>query len=180
VRFPFGAGHDVGAQLYSTAASPQHATVPQIPTMPRNALRQAILWDASPAKCRTWEQACPGSRRPLQARASVKRGRLAFLLFCTCFFPITRLVKGVWLMSARDHNWVRGWFIFDPLCLVFLVIMALYFVLLEGLAGATLGKWLLGLRVVQVGGAAGQACGKAWCGTPCAWWTAYPHSTSWG
>jgi len=111
-----------------------------------------IPWDASPAKCRTWEQACPGSRRPLQARASVKRGRLAFLLFCTCFFPITRLVKGVWLMSARDHNWVRGWFIFDPLCLVFLVIMALYFVLLEGLAGATLGKWLLGLRVVRVGG----------------------------
>ena len=55
-------------------------------------------------------------------------------------------------MSARDHNWVRGWFIFDPLCLVFLVIMALYFVLLEGLAGATLGKWLLGLRVVRVGG----------------------------
>ncbi len=55
-------------------------------------------------------------------------------------------------MSPRDHNWVRGWFVFDPLCLVFLVIMALYFVLLEGLAGATLGKWLLGLRVVRVGG----------------------------
>jgi uncharacterized RDD family membrane protein YckC len=50
-------------------------------------------------------------------------------------------------MSPYDHNWVRGWFIFDPLCLIFLVIMGLYFVLLEGLFGATLGKWMLGLRV---------------------------------
>jgi len=47
---------------------------------------------------------------------------------------------------------VRGWFITDPLCLVFLAVMALYFVLLEGLAGATLGKWLLGLRVVRIDG----------------------------
>jgi hypothetical protein len=47
-------------------------------------------------------------------------------LFCAVFFPVTRLVKGVWLMSPRDHNWVNGWFIFDPLCLIFLVIMALY------------------------------------------------------
>jgi len=71
-----------------------------------------------------------------------------FTLFCACFFPVTRLVKGVWLMSPADHNWVNGWFISDPLCLVFLVIMALYMVVLEGLLGATLGKWLLGLRVV--------------------------------
>jgi len=74
------------------------------------------------------------------------------LLFCACFFPITRLVKGVWLMSPNNHHWVRGWFISDPLCLIFLVIMALYFVLLEGLAGATLGKRLLGLRVVRMDG----------------------------
>ena len=74
------------------------------------------------------------------------------LLFCACFFPITRLVKGVWLMTPNDHRWVRGWFVFDPLCLTFLAIMALYFVLLEGLAGATPGKWLLGLRVVRIDG----------------------------
>jgi uncharacterized RDD family membrane protein YckC len=73
-------------------------------------------------------------------------------LFCVFFFPITRLVKGVWLMSPRDHNWVNGWFVFDPLCLAFLVIMALYFVLLEGWLGATLGKWMLGLRVVRIDG----------------------------
>lgn len=73
-------------------------------------------------------------------------------LFCAVFFPITRLVKGVWLMSPRDHNWVNGWFIFDPLCLIFLVVMALYMIVLEGWLGATLGKRLVGLRVVGVGG----------------------------
>jgi uncharacterized RDD family membrane protein YckC len=74
------------------------------------------------------------------------------LLFCTCFFPVTRIVKGVWLMSPNDHHWVRGWFISDPLCLIFLVIMGLYFVCLEGWLGATLGKWVLGLRVIGIDG----------------------------
>jgi uncharacterized RDD family membrane protein YckC len=55
-------------------------------------------------------------------------------------------------MSPNDHNWVRGWFISDPLCLVFLVIMGLYFVCLEGWLGATLGKWVLGLRVIAIDG----------------------------
>lgn len=70
------------------------------------------------------------------------------LLFCAVFLPITRIVKGVWIMGASDHRWVNGLFITDPLCLIFLVLMFLYFVLLEGLMGATLGKWALGLRVV--------------------------------
>ncbi len=74
-----------------------------------------------------------------------------FLLFCAVFFPVTRLVKGVWLMAPNDHNWVRGWFISDPICLIFLVIMALYMVLLES-RGMTLGKWLLGLRVAGTDG----------------------------
>jgi uncharacterized RDD family membrane protein YckC len=78
------------------------------------------------------------------------------LLFCAVFFPVTRLVKGVWLMQPTDHRWVSGWFITDPLCLSFLVIMGLYFVLLEGWLGATLGKVVLGLRVV---GADGQVPG---------------------
>jgi uncharacterized RDD family membrane protein YckC len=78
------------------------------------------------------------------------------LLFCACFFPVTRIVKGVWLMSPNDHNWVQGWFISDPLCLVLLAIMGLYFVCLEGWLGATLGKWVLGLRVIGIdGGRAG-------------------------
>ena len=72
------------------------------------------------------------------------------------FFPVTRAVKGVWVMSAADHEWARGWFITDPLCLSFLAVMFLYFVLLEGFAGGTAGKLLLGLRVVdETGGAVG-------------------------
>ena len=75
-----------------------------------------------------------------------------WLLFCAVFFPVTRIVKGVWLMMPNDHNWVNGWFIFDPLCLVFLIIMALYIILLEGLLGATLGKWIVGVRVIGTDG----------------------------
>ncbi len=74
------------------------------------------------------------------------------LVFCTVFFPVTRLVKGVWLMTPADHRWAYGWFITDPLCITFLIIMALYFVLLEGLLGATLGKLALGLRIVHPDG----------------------------
>lgn len=74
------------------------------------------------------------------------------LLFCALFFPVTRVVKGVWLMSATDHRWADGLFMTDPLCLSFLALMVLYFVLLEGLSGATLGKWALGLRVVRTDG----------------------------
>jgi uncharacterized RDD family membrane protein YckC len=73
------------------------------------------------------------------------------LLFCLLFFPVTRAVKGVWIMSPADHRWVRGLFITDPLCIAFLLVMVCYFVFLEGLLGATLGKWLLGLRVVRAG-----------------------------
>lgn len=84
------------------------------------------------------------------------------LLFGAVFFPVTRVVKGVWLISATDHRWANGLFITDPLCLIFLALMVLYFVLLEGLIGATLGKWALGLRVVRTdGGKPGLARGAA-------------------
>ena len=75
-----------------------------------------------------------------------------FLLFSAIFFPVTRWVKGVWVMSATDHRWSDGLFITDPLCIAFLGVIVLYFVLFEGLAGLTLGKWVTGLRVVRVGG----------------------------
>ena len=71
-----------------------------------------------------------------------------FVLLAAVFFPVTRLVKGTWIMSAGDHRWARGWFVTDPLCMIFLLVMFLYFVLLEGLAGGTAGKRFLGLRVV--------------------------------
>ena len=53
-------------------------------------------------------------------------------------------------MSTSDHEWVRGRFVSDPLCLSFLAVMFLYFALLEGLSGATVGKRLMRLRVVDV------------------------------
>lgn len=74
------------------------------------------------------------------------------VIFCAFFFPVTRLVKGTWLMAPNDHRWVDGWFIFDPLCLAFLCIMAGYFVLLEGWLGFTVGKWAAGLQVVALDG----------------------------
>lgn len=83
---------------------------------------------------------------------------LDWLVFCSLFFPITRVVKGVWLMRATDHRWAHGHFVFDPLCLYFLLVMIAYFVLLEGLFGATLGKMIVGIRVV---GSEGEPIGMA-------------------
>ena len=74
------------------------------------------------------------------------------ILFCLVFFPVTRLVKGVWIMSSSDHLWGYGWLVTDPICIAFLIIIAIYFVILEGMFGATLGKWLMGLHVVQMDG----------------------------
>lgn len=68
------------------------------------------------------------------------------------FFPVTRIAKGTWIMQAAEHRWVSGWFVTDPLCLVFLAIIFLYFVLFEGLLGSTPGKRVLGLRVISVDG----------------------------
>jgi len=77
---------------------------------------------------------------------------LDFLVFSAVFFPITRLVKGVWIMGAADHRWAYGSFVTDPLCVAFLVVIIAYFVLLEGLAGATVGKMLVGVRIVGTDG----------------------------
>ncbi len=74
------------------------------------------------------------------------------LLFCVFFFPITRLMKGVWLMAPNDHRWRSGLFISDPICIVFFIAMVLYYVLLEGCFGQTAGKWALGVRVIAVNG----------------------------
>ena len=77
---------------------------------------------------------------------------LDWLVFCAVFFPITRVVKGVWLMGPSDHRWVSGSFVSDPLCLYFLIAIIAYFVLLEGLFGATIGKWIVRVRVVGTDG----------------------------
>jgi len=84
------------------------------------------------------------------------------LVFCAVFFPITRIVKGVWLMAPTDHRWTYGLFITDPLCVAFLIVMFLYMALLEGLAGATVGKWVVGLRVVRTDGGRPGLLRGAW------------------
>ena len=71
-----------------------------------------------------------------------------FVIFCAIFFPITKYVKGVWIMSAKDHQWSQGWFVTDPLCITFLFIMAAYFILLEGTMGSTIGELIVGIRVL--------------------------------
>jgi len=75
-----------------------------------------------------------------------------WVLFCAVFFPVTRIVKGTWLMTSADHIWRIGWMISDPLCVIFLVVITAYYVLLEGLLGWTIGKRLLGLKVISVAG----------------------------
>ena len=75
-----------------------------------------------------------------------------FVVFGVVFFPVTRIVKGTWLMSQSDHLWGYGWLVTDPLCLTFLAVIVIYFVVLEGMYGATIGKRLVGLCVVGLDG----------------------------
>lgn len=78
----------------------------------------------------------------------IRRG-LAFLidfLFLSCFFfPATYLYSGKWVMGPEEHLWG----ISDPICLVFLVVIFAYFILLEAYLGWTVGKRILGMRVVN-------------------------------
>jgi len=53
-------------------------------------------------------------------------------------------------MEASDHRWVRAWFITDPICIVFFVVMCLYYVVLEARFGVTLGKLALRIRVIEI------------------------------
>ena len=71
-----------------------------------------------------------------------------FALLSLIFFPVTRAVKGVWIMSAGDHQWGYGWFITDPLCIIFLLVIFMYFVLMEAYLGATIGKMIVSVKVV--------------------------------
>ncbi len=75
-----------------------------------------------------------------------------FIFFSIIFFPATKLVKGVWIMSASDHRWAYGLFITDPLCIIFLIFIILYFILLEGCWGKTLGKWVLKIKIIKEDG----------------------------
>jgi len=73
---------------------------------------------------------------------------LDFLFLSFFFFPITYLYSGKWIMSYEDHLWG----ITDPICLVFLFLIFAYFILMEAYVGWTVGKRMLGMRVVDSAG----------------------------
>ena len=70
---------------------------------------------------------------------------LDFIFLSFFFFPITYLYSGKWIMSYEEHLWG----ISDPICLVFLFILFAYFILMEAYVGWTIGKRVLGMRVVD-------------------------------
>jgi uncharacterized RDD family membrane protein YckC len=81
----------------------------------------------------------------------VRRGLafvLDFIFLSLFFFPITYLYSGRWVMRYEDHLWG----ILDPICLVFLFIIFVYFILLEAYAGGTIGKMALGMKLVDIDG----------------------------
>ncbi len=78
----------------------------------------------------------------------VRRGialALDFFFLSIFFFPATYLYSGNWMMSYEEHLWG----ITDPICLVFLFIIFAYFILMEAYVGWTVGKRILGMRVVD-------------------------------
>jgi len=83
--------------------------------------------------------------------AVIRRGIAWILdiLFLSIFFlPTTYLYSGKWMMGPEEHLWG----ISDPICLVFLFIIFAYLILMEAYTGWTVGKLILGLRVVDGSG----------------------------
>ena len=70
---------------------------------------------------------------------------LDILFLSIFFFPATYLYSGKWIMGPEEHLWG----ISDPICLVFLFIIFAYLILMEAYAGWTVGKRVLGMKVVD-------------------------------
>ena len=78
----------------------------------------------------------------------VRRGvawLLDFLFLSVFFFPATYLYSGKWIMGPEEHLWGIN----DPICMVFLFIIFAYLILMEAYAGWTVGKRVLGMKVVD-------------------------------
>ena len=71
-----------------------------------------------------------------------------FVLLILVFVPVTYLVKGTWIMFGTDHLWI----ITDPICILFLGVIVLYFVILERAFGQTLGKRIMRIKIVSLAG----------------------------
>ena len=71
------------------------------------------------------------------------------ILFLSVFFvPTTYLYSGKWIMGPEEHLWG----ISDPICIVFLFIIFAYLILMEAYVGWTVGKRILGMKVVDGSG----------------------------
>ena len=71
-----------------------------------------------------------------------------FAFLSVFFFPITYWYSGVWVMGPSQHLWG----IFDPICGVFLFVIFAYLIVMEAYVGWTVGKRLLGMKVVDGSG----------------------------
>ena len=83
--------------------------------------------------------------------AVIRRGiawALDILFLSVFFFPATYLYSGKWMMGPEEHLWG----ISDPICIVFLFIIFAYLILMEAYVGWTVGKRILGMRVVDGSG----------------------------
>ncbi len=83
--------------------------------------------------------------------AVIRRGiawALDILFLSVFFFPATYLYSGKWMMGPEEHLWG----ISDPICIVFLLIIFAYLILMEAYVGWTMGKRILGMRVVDGSG----------------------------
>ena len=88
----------------------------------------------------------------MNAKSGVIRRGISFLLdfmfLSIFFFPATYLYSGKWVMGPEEHLWG----ISDPICLIFLFIIFAYFILMEAYVGWTVGKKILGMRVIDEAG----------------------------
>ena len=83
--------------------------------------------------------------------AVIRRGiawLLDFLFLSIFFFPATYLYSGKWIMGPEEHLWG----ISDPICIVFLFIIFAYLILMEAYVGWTVGKRIIGMRVIDESG----------------------------
>ena len=85
----------------------------------------------------------------MNQKAGVLRRGIAWIadiLFLSIFFfPITYWYSGEWVMGPEEHLWG----ISDPICLVFLFIIFAYLILTEAYVGWTVGKRIMGMRLVD-------------------------------
>ena len=73
---------------------------------------------------------------------------LDFVFLSVFFFPATYFYSGKWIMGPEEHLWG----ISDPICLIFLFIIFAYFIIMEAYVGWTIGKRILGMRVLDRNG----------------------------